>query len=283
MRNGIPIDAARPPDHQHRIGRIIDIKRGEDLSRQRDSVDDDAHCGGMNAPLAQPVGHRARLERKRLGDGPHAAAHRRSERGWLAHTEPPAQLRVVSVFIGQCERVVRLAPWRGGQERDSGAGPTERAHGVERLSERLGEMGFVQQDHSAGAEQPRVDGLHAIGHAVSAEQQPRAHLVDGGAHNGGLRRRARPIVLQRHPTPKALDDQRGPVVAGQSLQAPGHFGDDPASAASKRFGDLSSAGKRIVDDKPPVHDERDTQRRPGGRIGAQCQMEDGRVEGRRFP
>ena len=143
---------------------------------------------------------------------------------------------------------------------------TGRTHGTERLPEGLGEMGFVQQDQTAGAEQPRMDGLHAVGHAVSAEQQPGTHLVDGGAQNGGLRRRARPIVLQRRTAPKPLGDQRGAVLARQFLKTPGYLRDDPDSAeffmeaVAKHHGDPLSAGKRIVHDKPPVHDERDGRR-----------------------
>jgi hypothetical protein len=46
------------------------------------------------------------------------------------------------------------------------------------LAERLGEMGFVEQEQAIGTQEPSVDGLHPIAYAIAAEQNARANLID---------------------------------------------------------------------------------------------------------
>ena len=65
-------------------------------------------------------------------------------------------------------------------------------------------MCLIEQDQAVLAQQAGVHRLHPIRDAVAAEQEPRAHLVDGRTQDGRLRRGTRPVVLQWHPAAQPL-------------------------------------------------------------------------------
>ena len=150
----------------------------------------------------------------------------------------------------------------------------------------FGQMRFVQKDQAVDAEQARMDGLHAVRDAVAAKQQPRADLIDRGAEDRRLRGRAHPIVLQRRTASKPSGDERRRTVAGQPPKSAGDFRNHivhfriVAQRKAKRFGDLVGSLESVVHHEAPIHDKGNPQCRFPRRIGAQRQMEHGRVHRR---
>ena len=145
-------------------------------------------------------------------------------------------------------------------------------------------MRLVQEDQTVDAEQAGMDRLHAIRYAVSAEQQSGTNLIDSGAKDRRLRRRSRPIVLQRRSASKPAGDQRRRIFARQPLQPTGNFTDNlgrlrlGGQSAAERIGYLFGTPEGIVHHETPVDNQRNPQRSAFRHFGAQRQMEHGRIQ-----
>ena len=146
-------------------------------------------------------------------------------------------------------------------------------------------MCLIEQDQAVLAQQAGVHRLHPIRDAVAAEQEPRTHLVDGGAQDGRLRRGTRPVVLQWHTAAQPLRHQRRLVAAGEPLQPPRDFGDHAAASlrAPRRVaqdgGDPLGATIGVVDHQAPIHHQDNPQRCTAPRaVRLQRQMEHRNIE-----
>ena len=219
---------ARAADQQGALerGALGLLQPREDRARQVDPVDDHADGRRGHAVAAQALREQARRARERSCRVRTADRLLKADR--LGGRDTLAKDRMGFVFRLNPEWPLVVAPGRGGEHHDVDRCASEFAHRLQRVPERLGQMGLVEQDQAVLAEQAGVYGSHPVGDAVAAEQQPRAHLVNGGAEDGRLRRRAHPVMFQRCAAAQPHRVERILALAGEALQTPGHLLDDIA-------------------------------------------------------
>ena len=217
------------------------------------------------------------------------------ETHWLARVQAWPERRFASLFVVlQRERRLCSSTRRRRQERVREA----RFHAVarearpqarkliERLSERLGEMHFVEEEQGVVGQEARMHRLHALAHAVALYEHTRSDLIDGGRDYKRLIGRASPAVILRHTAAKREHTEGGFAGAGQRAQPSSDLGHDSTCICRQRAQELATALGNLVDDDTAIYDHRDATWAPSlcflvRRVESEC--EESNVDACRFP
>ena len=153
------------------------------------------------------------------------------------------------------------------------------------LQERLGAVGFVQDDDAVVGGQAGIDRPGARPLAVSAEQQRGANLVHGGSDDGRLARVAFPAGRAPDAAAQSVHGQRRIVVAGQPPQSVSYVLESAVIRVRQLFGQAFCPVVGLVHYVAPVHRIKDAAGvRAGFQIGIRQggQGKDGDVDARRL-
>jgi hypothetical protein len=120
-------------------------------------------------------------------------------------------------------------------------------------------VSLVEQHQTVVGRQPREDRCREVAPAVTAEQEPRAELVDGRRDDRRLRRQSGPSIVAEH---TAAEPRNGKRALG-SRKLPQPIRDFPQRAVfrgGELARDLLRTIERPVHHDAPIDDEPDTPR-----------------------